>query len=328
MPLFLNTPICPLYTHVLVTSLCIRLGYFCIHTVTGCLNNIDLYKAFPTRPPHCPDWSPPESSCPCDLSGMQRRYLTEGSVVFMLLPPLLPWPTSCRLSEHVFHQDCASYRGGNDLDVFHWLRSPVIETVTRDQNTALSVEHSFYQLTYQHLRKRERRKPNLCTVVPTPSRPVLPHWLWYRLPSLHQKVNNGSVGPFIWPCFRQMCAFVWTPTCLPPLSNNRYTQTCLPSPSYLPLFLFVDTLYFQGQTADESLATSWGPDKPLVCLDVEELFCNRLLFKCCLIQWWYEGGLGVELNCTQVYMYGTVCVITFVFWGTVHWRCSIRTKQC
>ena len=102
MPLFLNTPICPLYTHVLVTSLCIRLGYFCIHTVTGCLNNIDLYKAFPTRPPHCPDWSPPESSCPCDLSGMQRRYLTEGSVVFTLVPQLLPWPTSRWLAEHVF----------------------------------------------------------------------------------------------------------------------------------------------------------------------------------------------------------------------------------
>ena len=203
MPLFLNTPICPLYTHVLVTSLCIRLGYFCIHTVTGCLNNIDLYKAFTTRPPHCPDWSPPESSCPCDLSGMQHRYPAEGSVVFMLLPPLLPWPTSCRLSEHVFHQDCASYRGGNDLDVFHWLWSPVIETVTRDQNTALSVEHSFYQLTYQHLRNRERRRPNLCTVVLTPSRPVLPRWPWYRLPSLHQKVYNGSVGPFIWPWFRR-----------------------------------------------------------------------------------------------------------------------------
>ena len=125
-----------------------------------------------------------------------------------------------------------------------------------------------------------------------------------------------------------MCAFVWTPTCLPPLSSNRYTQTCLPSPSHLPLFLFVDTLYFQGHTADESLATSWGPDKPLVCLDVEELSCNRLLFKCCLIQWWHEGGLGVELNCTQVYMYGTVRVITFVFWDTVHWRCSIKMKQC
>ena len=142
MPLFLDTPICPLYTHVLVTSLCIRLGYFCIHTVTGCLNSINLYRAFTTRPPHCPDWSPPESSCPCDLSGMQHRYPAEGSVVFMLLPPLLPWPTSCRLSEHVFHQDCASYRGGND-SMFSTNCSPIIEKVTRDQIATFSVEHNF-----------------------------------------------------------------------------------------------------------------------------------------------------------------------------------------
>ena len=287
MPLFLNTPICQLYTHVLVTSLCIQPGYFCIHTVMGCLNNVNLCREFTTRPHHCPDWSPPESSCPCDLSGMQRRYLAEGSVVFTLLPPLLPWPTSCRLSEHVFHQGYASYRGGNDSMFSTDCRVPLLKRwpEIRLQRSLLSTISNDWPTSTFGPRKRERRRPNVCTVVLTPCRPVLPRWLWYRLPSLHQKVYNGSVGPFIWPWFRRMCAFVWTPTCLPPLSSNRYTQTCLPSPSYLPLFLFVVTLSLQGHTADESLATSWWPDKPLVCLDVEELSCNRLLFKCCLIQW-------------------------------------------
>ena len=64
--------------------------------------------------------------------------------VFLLVPQLLPWLTSCRLSEDAFHQDCASHWAGNDSDLFHWLQCSLIEEVTRVQNTAVSVKRNFY----------------------------------------------------------------------------------------------------------------------------------------------------------------------------------------